>query len=96
MISLLVNGQTHALACADDARLLDVLREQLRLSSVREGCGVGACGACTVLLDGQPVSSCLVYVGRCQGRRIETLEGGGDELDAVQRAFLECGALQCG
>jgi aerobic carbon-monoxide dehydrogenase small subunit len=96
-ISCYVNQRQHTFACEDDTRLLDVLRDELGLGSVREGCSVGACGACTVLLDGRPVSSCLVYAGRCEGARIETLEGGGDgELDPVQTAFLECGALQCG
>jgi aerobic-type carbon monoxide dehydrogenase small subunit (CoxS/CutS family) len=95
-IRLDVNGEQLELACEDDARLLDVLREHVGLTSVREGCGVGACGACTVLLDGKPVSSCLLFVVRCEGKRIETLEAGGDSLDPVQAAFLECGALQCG
>jgi len=87
-----VNDEQLELSCEDDARLLDVLREQVGLSSVREGCGVGACGACTVLLDGRPVSSCLVYVGRCEGKHVETVESTGETLDAVQQAFLECGA----
>jgi aerobic-type carbon monoxide dehydrogenase small subunit (CoxS/CutS family) len=77
--------------------LLDLLRDEVGLTSVREGCGVGACGSCTVLLDGKPISSCLVYVGRCLGRAIETVEARReDDLDRVQQAFLECGALQCG
>jgi aerobic-type carbon monoxide dehydrogenase small subunit (CoxS/CutS family) len=96
MTRLHVNGELLELACEDDARLLDVLREHVGVSSVREGCGVGACGACTVLLDGKPVSSCLVFVARCEGKHIETLEAHGDALDRVQQAFLECGALQCG
>ncbi|HYY87681.1 MAG TPA: (2Fe-2S)-binding protein [Chloroflexota bacterium] len=91
----MVNQRQQRFACEDDARLLDLLRD-LGLSSVREGCGVGACGACTVLLDGKPVSSCLVYAARCEGRSVETVEGNGDELDAVQQAVLDCGALQCG
>ena len=96
-LSFSVNQRQHTFACEDDARLLDLLRDDLRLSSVREGCSVGACGACTVLLDGRPVSSCLVYAGRCQDAHIETVEGLGDgELDPVQAAFVECGALQCG
>jgi aerobic-type carbon monoxide dehydrogenase small subunit (CoxS/CutS family) len=91
----MVNRRQQRFACEDDARLLDLLRD-LGLSSVREGCGVGACGACTVLLDGKPVSSCLVYAARCEGRSVETVEGNGDELDTVQQAVLDCGALQCG
>src|SRR5919201_5349845 len=95
-ISFRVNHRQRTFDCEDDARLLDLLRDQLGLGSVREGCGVGACGACTVLLDGRPVSSCLVYAARCAGTQVETVEAGGDALDAVQQAFLECGALQCG
>jgi aerobic-type carbon monoxide dehydrogenase small subunit (CoxS/CutS family) len=95
-MSLNVNGERLELACDDDARLLDVLREHVGLTSVREGCGVGACGACTVLVDGKPVSSCLLFVVRCEGKQIETIEANGDALDPVQEAFLECGALQCG
>ena len=95
-ISITINGEPRALACEDDARLLDVLREHAGLTSVREGCGVGACGTCTVLLEGKPVSSCLIYAARCSGKRIETIEANGDALDPVQQAFLECGALQCG
>jgi aerobic carbon-monoxide dehydrogenase small subunit len=97
-VSFRVNHRQHTFSAAeDDARLLDLLRDELGLSSVREGCAVGACGACTVLLDGRPVSSCLVYAGRCEGADIETVEGLGDgELDPVQAAFVECGAVQCG
>jgi carbon-monoxide dehydrogenase small subunit len=95
-IAVTINGESHVLACEDDARLLDVLRQHAGLTSVREGCGVGICGTCTVLLDGKPVSSCLVYVARCSGKRVETVEVNGDALDPVQQAFLECGALQCG
>jgi aerobic-type carbon monoxide dehydrogenase small subunit (CoxS/CutS family) len=96
-VSFYVNQRQHTLACEDDARLLDLLRDELGLHSVREGCSVGACGACTVLLDGKPVSSCLVYAARCEGARIETVEALGDgDLDPVQAAFVECGALQCG
>jgi carbon-monoxide dehydrogenase small subunit len=94
--SVVVNGTEHVAGCPEHTRLLDLLRGELGLASVREGCGIGACGTCTVLLDGQPVSSCLVLAGRCAGRRVETLEAGGDSLDPVQRAFLERGALQCG
>jgi aerobic-type carbon monoxide dehydrogenase small subunit (CoxS/CutS family) len=94
-ISLRLNGRQRSLVCEDDTRLLDVLREA-GLTSVREGCGVGACGACTVLLNGQPVSSCLVYAGRCGGVEVETVEASGEQLDAVQQAFVEQGALQCG
>ena len=96
MITLTVNGRSHESTCPDDSRLLDVLRSELGLGSVREACGVGACGSCTVLLDGQPVSSCLVFAFRCENRRIETIEAESDEIKSIQQAFLECGALQCG
>jgi aerobic-type carbon monoxide dehydrogenase small subunit (CoxS/CutS family) len=96
-ISFEVNGRKRTFSCEDDARLLDLLRDELGLGSVREGCGVGACGACTVLLDGRPVSSCLVYAARCEGARVQTVEVlGNGELDPVQAAFLDTGALQCG
>jgi aerobic-type carbon monoxide dehydrogenase small subunit (CoxS/CutS family) len=96
MLALLVNGRRYEIDCPEDSRLLDVLREKLGLTSVREACGVGACGACTVLLDGNPINSCLVFAFRCENQRIETIEARGNELSIVQQAFLECGALQCG
>jgi aerobic-type carbon monoxide dehydrogenase small subunit (CoxS/CutS family) len=96
MISLTVNGRQHVSTCSEDARLLDVLRNELGLGSVREACGVGACGSCTVLLDRKPVSSCLVFAFRCENQRIETIEAWDNDLSAVQQAFLDCGALQCG
>jgi len=93
-----VNGRTETLTVDDHEILLDVLRDELGLASVREGCGVGVCGACTVLLDGAPVSSCLLLAGRLEGRAVVTVEGLGSEqaLHPVQAAFLEAGALQCG
>src|SRR5580693_7806959 len=79
-------------------RLLDVLRDDLRLTGTKEGCGEGECGACTVLLDGQVANSCLVAVGQCDGRAVTTVEGlaTGEVLHAVQRALLRCGGAQCG
>jgi aerobic carbon-monoxide dehydrogenase small subunit len=96
-LELEINGRVRLLDVPEDMLLLDLLRDEVGLTSVREGCGVGACGSCTVLLDGKPISSCLVYAVRCLGRAIETVEARReDDLDRVQQAFLECSALQCG
>jgi len=98
-IKCTVNGQPQALQCYPLARLLDVLREQLHLTGTKEGCGEGECGACSVLLDGQIVNSCLVPVAQVNGSEVTTIEGvalGHDQLDAVQQAFIDCGGAQCG
>jgi len=97
-ITLRVNHHEEAL-CIDDAdTLLEVLRDGLKLWSVREGCGVGACGTCTVLMDGKPVSSCFLLAARAAGHEILTVEGLGDghSLDDIQQAFVSERALQCG
>ena len=92
-IEVTLNGKRGELDAAGDEMLLDALR-RAGLTSVRMSCGVGACGACTVLLDGEPVSSCLLLAELARGRAIETVEGLAD--NAVQRAFDELGAFQCG
>jgi aerobic-type carbon monoxide dehydrogenase small subunit (CoxS/CutS family) len=97
-IRLMVNGEGRELEVAEKALLLDVLRDQFGLFSVREVCGIGQCGACTVLLDGRPLSSCLLLAGLQDGRSVETLEGLSreGELHPIQQAFLEHEACQCG
>jgi len=98
LINLKVNGESRTLEVFPMARLLDVLREQLQLTGTKEGCGEGECGACTVIIDGQIVNSCLVPVAQVNGSEITTIEGvaGGDELHAVQQAFIDHGGAQCG
>ena len=97
-IELKVNGESHTLEVFPMARLLDVLREKLRLTGTKEGCGEGECGACSVILDGQIVNSCLVPIAQVNGATITTIEGvaKGDQLHAVQQAFIDHGGAQCG
>ena len=97
-IALTVNGAPRELEAAPLTRLLDALRGPLGLTGTKEGCGEGECGACTVLLDGDPVCSCLVAVGQCEGRAVTTVEGLGpiDHLAPLQRCFIEHGGAQCG
>src|SRR5688572_14599256 len=93
-----VNGVEATLQALPLARLLDVLRESLRLTGTKEGCGEGECGACSVLIDGELVNSCLVPFAQVEGAEIRTVEGvaDGERLHAVQRAMIECGGAQCG
>jgi len=94
-----VNEEQQTLHAYPMERLLDVLREQLRLTGTKEGCGEGECGACSVMIDGQIVNSCLVPVAQVEGASIKTIEGiaiGEGQLHAVQQAFIECGGAQCG
>jgi carbon-monoxide dehydrogenase small subunit len=96
-IILNVNGAEHVLSVAPDRRLLDVLREDLGLNSVREGCGIGLCGTCTVLMDGKAISACLMLASQAQGAEITTIEGLSKDgkLHPVQEAFIEYSAFQC-
>jgi aerobic-type carbon monoxide dehydrogenase small subunit (CoxS/CutS family) len=96
-ITLKINGREETITVEDADTLLEVLRDRFKLWSVRESCGVGACGSCTVLLDGRPISSCFVLAVRVAGRDIMTLEGlsDGRALHAIQDAFVSQRALQC-
>ena len=93
-----VNGVEVTLRAYPFARLLDVLREELSLTGTKEGCGEGECGACSVLVGGELVNSCLVPLAQVEGAEVMTVEGltDGDRLHAVQRAMIECGGAQCG
>jgi len=97
-LSLNVNGMEHELDVRPTARLIDVLRLQLGLTGVKEGCSEGECGACTVLVDDKAVNSCLVLAAQVRGKKVLTVEGlaGDDGLDTLQRLFIEHGAVQCG
>ena len=94
-IEVVLNGRSRAFEVGDDELLLDALRERIGLTGAREGCGVGACGACTVLVDGHSVSSCLLLAADVDGQEILTVEGLPED-DAVVAAFVSTGALQCG
>lgn len=97
-ISLNVNGKDHILEVEEDMRLIDLLREKLGLTGVKEGCSEGECGACTVIMDGEVVNSCLVMAFQAEGSSILTIEGLGDEenIHPIQQAFIDVGAVQCG
>ena len=98
LIELTVNKQPYPIDVEGRTRLLDALRDKCLLTGAKEGCSTGDCGACTVLLDGQPVTSCLVLAASAVGREITTIEGvaEGETLHPVQQAFMEAGGLQCG
>lgn len=94
-IAFTVNGESVEVDARSDEMLLEVLRRDLGLTSVRATCGIGVCGACTALVDGEPISTCLLLAPLAAGRRVTTVEGlGGD--DPVQRGFVEAHAFQCG
>jgi len=97
-IEFTVNGQTEQVTVPATLTLLDLLRERLALTGTKEGCGIGECGACTVLLDGNPVTACLMLAVEANGHDIQTIEGEavGGELSILQRAFIDAGAIQCG
>ena len=98
LVSSKINGDDIEFVCEPDETLLDALRDRVGLTGVKEGCGTGDCGACSITLDGALVCSCLVLGAEAQGRSIETVEGmaDGEKLHPLQQKFLEHAALQCG
>lgn len=97
-IRLIVNGKSYKISIPPWRTLLEVIREDLKLTGTKEGCGLGECGACTVIMDGRTVNSCLVLAAEADGKQITTIEGlaDGDRLHAIQQAFVDHGGLQCG
>ena len=97
-VSFTLNGKPCEVMTKPYSRLLDMLRDDLRLTGTKEGCGVGECGACTVILDGKAVTACLVSAPSVDGRNVVTIEGVGEDgkLDPIQEAVLKEHALQCG
>lgn len=98
-VVLTINGRMRKVEVPPATTLLELLREHLGLRGTKCGCGNGECGACTVILDGEPVTSCIVFAAQCEGREVLTIEGlsrEGGELDCIQQAFIDAGAVQCG
>src|SRR5215475_13902336 len=97
-LSFTVNDEPRTVQAWPMERLLDVLRDELHLTGTKEGCGEGECGACSVLMDGELVNSCLVPIAQAAGAQITTIEGvaDGEQLNAAQQAFIEGGGAQCG
>ncbi|HEV3343658.1 MAG TPA: (2Fe-2S)-binding protein [Pirellulales bacterium] len=97
-VTATINGEPTEFLCENRQSLLEVLRDELHLTGTKEGCNNGNCGACTVILDGVPVNSCLVLAVECEGASVTTIEGIAEEshLHPIQRCFLEDAALQCG
>jgi len=97
-LKLRVNGEVYELEVPANRTLLDVIREECGLTGTKQGCGSGECGACTVLLNGEPVNSCLVLALQANGQNVTTIEGlsRGDKMHPIQEAFITHGAVQCG
>jgi len=93
-----VNGEDYEVLVEPRDSLLDVLRDKLNLTGTKKGCNTGDCGACTVIMDGRPVNSCLVLAVEAEGKEILTIEGlaDGSQIHPLQEAFIKCGAVQCG
>jgi len=97
-VHLTVNGKEYQASVPPSKTLLDVIREDLGLTGTKEGCGLGECGACTVIIDGKTVNSCLMLAAEADGKAITTIEGlaDGDRLHPIQQAFVDNGGFQCG
>jgi len=97
-VTLTVNKKKHTVTVEPDERLLDTLRDRLNLTGVKEGCSIGECGACTVILDGKAINSCMVYTFQIDGSEVLTVEGleTNGTLDPLQEAFIDHQAVQCG
>ena len=98
LIKLWLNGEPHEIGVKPNDTLLEVLRDKIGFIGTKEGCGVGECGTCTVLMEGKPVLSCIILAMDADGSRITTIEGisTGEELDPLQKSFIQHGAVQCG
>jgi len=98
VLNFRLNGKQISISTDPDIRLLDLLRDKLNLTGTKEGCGVGECGACTVLMNGRAINSCLVFAAQVENSEIVTIEGisNGEKLHPLQNKFLEYGAVQCG
>ncbi len=97
-LKFILNGKEVTVETEPSIRLLDLLRDKFNLTGTKEGCGVGECGACTVLMNGKAVNSCLILAAQIEGNEIVTIEGitNGNELHPIQKKFLKYGAVQCG
>ncbi|MCJ7769576.1 MAG: (2Fe-2S)-binding protein, partial [Dehalococcoidales bacterium] len=98
LINLKINGETYKFNIKPNTLLLDLIRDEIGLNGTKRGCDTGECGACTVLMDGKPVNSCLVLAVEAEGKNIFTIEGLAEngQLHPLQEAFMEEGAVQCG
>ncbi|MBN2565304.1 MAG: (2Fe-2S)-binding protein [Candidatus Eisenbacteria bacterium] len=98
LVSLKVNGEERRADVPSATTLVELLRDHLGLTGTKVGCGRGDCGACTVLIDGEPANACLVFAAQCEGRDVTTIEGLAPDgnLDRIQSAFVDAGAVQCG